>query len=159
MPVPNYVRYDTKLPLDSTDIIAVICFCCIEFTKKLHKRNERQGATWITIASQKNFIASLNSSSEVVEGTHGVLTRAHLWKLRKGKTSNPSFHVIKAISEFFGVDPSYFFESGTDVAPIADDQRQELVRQVALRSSGMGTDELQTVLLMFDSIAKLKNRE
>src|SRR5258706_2967861 len=99
------------------------------------------------------------SSSEVVEGTHGVLTRAHLWKLRKGKTSNPSFHVIKAISEFFGVDPSYFFESGTDVAPIADDQRQELVRQVALRSSGMGTDELQTVLLMFDSIAKLKNRE
>jgi transcriptional regulator with XRE-family HTH domain len=48
------------------------------------------------------------TQTEVVEGTNGVLTRVYLWKLRKGHATNPGFHIIKALADFFGVDTNYF---------------------------------------------------
>jgi len=51
------------------------------------------------------------TQAEVVEGTGGILTRVYLWKLRTGKALNPGFHIVRAITDFFGVDPGYFFES------------------------------------------------
>ena len=44
------------------------------------------------------------TQTEVVEGTDGVLTRVYLWKLRTGRATNPGFHIIKAIADFFEVD-------------------------------------------------------
>src|SRR5258706_42082 len=72
---------------------------------------------------KENFAAKLNrlfkekrkpdgtlyTQTEVVENTKGVLTRVYLWKLRTGRASNPGLQVIRALAEFFGVDPSYFF--------------------------------------------------
>ena len=51
------------------------------------------------------------TQTEVVIGTDGVLTRVYLWKLRTGRATNPGFHIIKAIADFFGVDVNYFSES------------------------------------------------
>jgi transcriptional regulator with XRE-family HTH domain len=51
------------------------------------------------------------SQTEVIEGTNGLLTRVYLWKLRTGRATNPGFHIIKAIADFFGVDTNYFSES------------------------------------------------
>ena len=48
------------------------------------------------------------TQTEVVEGTDGVLTRVYLWKLRKGHATNPGFHIIKALADFFHVDTNYF---------------------------------------------------
>lgn len=48
------------------------------------------------------------TQTEVVEGTNGVLTRVYLWKLRKGHATNPGFHIIKALADFFHVDTNYF---------------------------------------------------
>jgi transcriptional regulator with XRE-family HTH domain len=48
------------------------------------------------------------TQAEVVAGTRGVLTRVYLWKLRTGRAANPSFHVIQALADFFGVDANYF---------------------------------------------------
>ena len=48
------------------------------------------------------------TQSEVVEGTNGVLTRVYLWKLRTGRATNPGFHIIKALADFFHVDTNYF---------------------------------------------------
>ena len=48
------------------------------------------------------------TQTEVVEGTNGVLTRVYLWKLRKGHATNPGFHIIKALADFFRVDTNYF---------------------------------------------------
>ena len=51
------------------------------------------------------------TQTEVVEGTDGALTRVYLWKLRTGRATNPGFHIIKAIADFFRVDTNYFSES------------------------------------------------
>jgi len=51
------------------------------------------------------------TQTEVVEGTNGVLTRVYLWKLRTGRATNPGFHIIKALADFFQVDTNYFSEN------------------------------------------------
>ena len=51
------------------------------------------------------------TQTEVIEGTHGVLTRVYLWKLRTGRATNPGFQIIQAIADFFGVDTNYFSEN------------------------------------------------
>ena len=51
------------------------------------------------------------TQTEVVEGTNGVLTRVYLWKLRTGRATNPGFHIIKSLADFFHVDTNYFSES------------------------------------------------
>jgi len=122
----------------------------------------------------ENFSAKLNrlfeesrkpdgsqySQAEVVEKTKGALTRVYLWKLRKGSASNPGFHVIQALADFFGVDPSYFFESDE----LNTEQIQwsltndALVDQIALRSSELDDEGKQAVLDMIESIAKSKDK-
>ncbi len=56
------------------------------------------------------------TQTEVVEGTHGVLTRVYLWKLRTGRATNPGFQIIKALADFFQVDTNYFTRSEADAA-------------------------------------------
>ncbi len=101
-----------------------------------------------------------HTQTEVVEATKGVLTRVYLWKLRKGQATNPGFHVIQALAEFFGVDPSYFFESEEIKAALAreNQERDRMIDQIALRSSKLDEDEKQTVLIMIESILKSKKR-
>src|SRR5450759_2612334 len=89
------------------------------------------------------------SQSEVIEGIKGVLTRVYLWKLRTGRATNPGFQIIKAIADFFGVAPSYFFESNKmDAELIEKAQENDLVDQIALRSSRLDKDDKQAVLFM-----------
>ena len=94
------------------------------------------------------------SQTEVIEGTKGVLTRVYLWKLRKGRASNPGFHIIKAISDFFGVEPSYFFETleeeiSTSVSSKPDD---EMVKKIMLRSNELDGAGRKAILDMIDYI-------
>jgi len=56
------------------------------------------------------------TQTEVVEGTNGILTRVYLWKLRTGRATNPGFHIIKALADFFGVDTNYFSEDEESAA-------------------------------------------
>jgi len=56
------------------------------------------------------------TQTEVVEGTNGVLTRVYLWKLRTGRATNPGFHIIKALADFFRVDTNYFSENEESAA-------------------------------------------
>ena len=100
------------------------------------------------------------SQTEVIEGTKGVLTRVYLWKLRTGRASNPGFHIIKAIADFFGVDPSYFFEGNAmEAGFIQEAQENDLVDRIALRSSKLDKDDKQAVLYMIESILKSKGMD
>jgi transcriptional regulator with XRE-family HTH domain len=56
------------------------------------------------------------TQAEVVEGTHSALTRVYLWKLRTGRATNPGFHIIQALADFFGVDTGYFTQSDESVS-------------------------------------------
>ena len=42
------------------------------------------------------------------------ISRAYLSRLRHGKATNPSFTVIQALAEVFGVSPAYFFGEEKD---------------------------------------------
>src|SRR5689334_2120708 len=101
-------------------------------------------------AKKENFAVRLNnlfeekrkpdgsqySQNEVIDGTNDVLNRVYLWKLRTGRASNPSFQVIQALAEFFGVDPSYFFESDEVRSDFQqNEKRDQLLDLIALRSS------------------------
>jgi transcriptional regulator with XRE-family HTH domain len=95
------------------------------------------------------------SPTEVLDATVGVLTRVHLWKLRTGKTSNPSIKIVQALADFFGVPPSYFLEENEIKTESTQDNQQEEF-QVLLRSFGLDKDERKAVLLMVEAIKKSK---
>jgi transcriptional regulator with XRE-family HTH domain len=96
------------------------------------------------------------TQTEVVENTKGVLTRVYLWKLLTGRASNPGFRVIQVLSQFFGVDPNYFFDSDEMKAALAIDnqERDVFLDQIALRSPELDDDAKQAVLHMIESILK-----
>lgn len=52
---------------------------------------------------------------EVAEGTGGSISPTYLMNLRDGKFSNPSMSKVKALSRFFSVPITYFYdEDGAD---------------------------------------------
>lgn len=127
------------------------------------------------VAKKDNLAAKLNrlfdekrkpdgtqyTQTEVVEGSKGMLNRVYLWKLRTGRATNPGFHVLQALAAFFGVGPSYFFAGDEIKAESAREgqKRDELVDQIALRSSVLDDNGKQAVLYMIESIAKSKKRK
>src|SRR5687768_11538773 len=96
------------------------------------------------------------SQKEVLESAP-VLTRVYLWRLRNGKVLRPSYAVVKALADFFGVDPGYFFENNQMKVTFVEDGRQkDLSQQIALRSAGLDQDGQKAVLLMIEAIKKSK---
>ena len=96
---------------------------------------------------------------EIEEGTGRAVTSTYVWKLRTGKASNPGFRVLKALSEFFQVPVSYFFED--DVSPdylqemkLASQLRKQGVAQIALRASDLDARGQQAVLEMIEYVRK-----
>ena len=100
------------------------------------------------------------TQSEVVEGTGGVLTRVYLWKLRTGRASNPGFHIIKAIADFFGVDPNYFFEGEeTAIDKEKTKPREKYVEEIQTRAYQMDEKARKAVLDMMDFILTTQKSE
>ena len=97
------------------------------------------------------------TQTEVIEGTKGVLTRVYLWKLRTGRASNPGYQIIKAIADFFGVNPSYFFVEGDQVAT-QPQEPPDTVDQIAFRAGELDEEGKQTVLNMIDYILEQRKR-
>jgi transcriptional regulator with XRE-family HTH domain len=66
---------------------------------------------------------------EVAEGTGGSISPTYLMNLRDGKFSNPSMSKIKALSKFFGVPITYFYdEEGAD--KLRDDLRNDFLKSL-----------------------------
>lgn len=62
-----------------------------------------------------------------------------LWKLRTGKSDNPTKRVLEGLAAFFGVNPAYFFD---DEATEAIEGQVELLAM--LRDSGVRGAQLRT---------------
>lgn len=65
---------------------------------------------------------------EIERGTSGRVSRSYVWKLRNGRSHNPSLDVIESLAEFFHVPPEFFF--GFDGDP--EDQQSETAMVAAL---------------------------
>lgn len=107
------------------------------------------------------------SYEEVQNGTGKAVTAAYIWRLRTGKATNPGYWVIKALSDFFGVDPNYFFQNEMQAsemvakqarANLADRFQESSVKDIALRASELDEAGRQTLLDMIDYILQKKNK-
>lgn len=100
--------------------------------------------------------------AEAIEAAGGpTISATYLWQLRNGKRDNPTMRHLEALSAFFGVPPTYFFD---DAAAAAIDSELQLlaslrdasVRQLALRASGLSKDSLGALADMVDRVRKLE---
>lgn len=105
------------------------------------------------------------SYEEVQNGTGKAVTAAYIWRLRTGKATNPGYWVIKALSDFFGVDPNYFFqdeEQAREMAAkqantnLADRFQDSSVKDIALRASELDEAGRRAILGMIDYILQNK---
>lgn len=100
------------------------------------------------------------TQTEVVEGTNGVLTRVYLWKLRKGHATNPGFHIIKALADFFHVDTNYFSqdeESAEEKEKTKPTGRY--FEEIQTRAAKMDDKAQKVILDMMDYILSIQKRE
>ena len=100
------------------------------------------------------------TQTEVVEGTNGVLTRVYLWKLRTGRATNPGFHIIKALADFFGMDTNYFSQ---DEESTEDKEKTRptgrYFEAILARAAKMDDKAQKAILDMMDFILCLQKSE
>ena len=91
-----------------------------------------------------------------------VLSSVYIWQLRKGERTNPGYRRLAALADFFGVATSYFSDD-TAEQERTDDQLQLLavlrdqgVRQLALRASGLSAPTLTAILGLVENARQLE---
>jgi len=79
-----------------------------------------------------------------------TISASYIWQLRTGVKDNPTMKHLEALARFFGVPPAYFFndESSERIAAELSTlaaMRDNQVRSVALRASGLSPETLRTI--------------
>lgn len=98
----------------------------------------------ITKANGEEF-----TPEEVEVATEKAITSSYIYRLRTGKSSNPTIDKVQALAEFFGIDPSYFF-ADEETEPATDPER--LVASVALRARNMDLKTLEDMLAIIRTL-------
>jgi transcriptional regulator with XRE-family HTH domain len=96
---------------------------------------------------------------EVEEGTNKAITGAYVWKLRTGRAKNPSYKVLKVLSDFFQVPVSFFFEEEVSEEYLQDlklatQLREAGVQHIALRTGDLDEAGKRAVLEMIEYVRK-----
>lgn len=100
-------------------------------------------------------------ASAIRAGGGPTISATYLWQLRKGLRDNPTLKHLEALSSFFGVPASYFFDD--DAAASIDAQlsvlaslRDASVRHISVRASGLSPESLETIADMIERVRKLE---
>ncbi len=90
---------------------------------------------------------------DIERGTGGQVSRSYVWKLRNGKSQNPSLDVIEALAAFFHVPPEFFFgavgegdESQREAALVAALLHDPAARRLAEAARGLTPTAVRIVL-------------
>lgn len=92
--------------------------------------------------------------AKAIEDAGGpTISATYLWQLRKGLRDNPTKKHLEALSAFFGVPPSYFFDEEAAAAVDAELElltalRDPKVRELASRAAGLSPETLDTLIDM-----------
>lgn len=111
-------------------------------------------------ADKLNHLFASRTRPDGTEYTHEEVHQAtgitvgYISKLRTGKTENPGYKVIRALSTFFQVSPSYFFDE--DAIPDAQPDQDHYLETIALRASELSEEGKRALLGMLDHISKLE---
>lgn len=89
-------------------------------------------------------------ASGVREAGGPTISGSYVWQLRTGQRDNPTMKHLQALAGFFGVAPSYFFDEESSQRIAAElkllaSMRDNNVRTVALRASGLSPETLKTI--------------
>ena len=89
-----------------------------------------------------------------------VLSAVYIWQLRKGERTNPGYAKLKALADFFGVPTAYFsaetVEQNDEQLRLLAALRDQGVRQVALRASGLSATTLAAILGVVENARQLE---
>ncbi|WP_459974739.1 XRE family transcriptional regulator [Mycobacterium sp. MUNTM1] len=106
-------------------------------------------------------LSNAAAAAAITEKTGVSISPAYLWQLRNGIKDNPTVAHLRAIAEFFGLPASYLIDDDPD--PNIDAQlnllqalRDNGVRDLALRASGLTPQALNSLAAMIDHVRKLE---
>lgn len=92
-----------------------------------------------------------------------VVSSTSLWKVRTGKTKNPSQRLLQALSQAFQVPVSFFFDENVSPESIksyqAQFQSEKMVEQIALRSAELDDEGKQAILDMINVVRKAQKAD
>ena len=96
------------------------------------------------------------------EAGDDVISGTYIWQLRTGRRDNPTYKHLIALSSFFGVSPTFFFDEsqtqrGAVTADVAFALRDDAVRTIALRSAGLSEHSLKAINDMITSARALES--
>jgi len=99
-----------------------------------------------------------HSYREIEELAGGATSSTTIWKLRTGRTRNPSLKTLQALGTAFQVPVAFFFDEDVapeDVSKYRHQYRSEqMVEQIALRSYDLDDEGKQAVLNMINWVRK-----
>ncbi|RFD24983.1 XRE family transcriptional regulator [Mycobacterium uberis] len=129
--------------------------CASELSVKLNKLFE------IMRNPSEPPLSNAAAAEAITQKTGVSISPAYMWQLRAGVKNNPTVQHLRAIAEFFGVSPSYLIDPGVD--PQIDAQlnlpqalRDSGVRDLAMRSSGLTPEVLNSVAVILDRVRELE---
>jgi transcriptional regulator with XRE-family HTH domain len=100
------------------------------------------------------------SYREIEELAGGAITSTSIWKLRTGRTQNPSLKTLQALGTAFQVPVSYFFveEVTEDDIPAHLQQYhdEKMVEQIALRAKDLDDNGKQAILDMINYVRRVQ---
>lgn len=100
---------------------------------------------------------------EIERGTQGRVSRSYVWKLRNGRSHNPSLEVIESLAEFFHVPPEFFFsldndseDAQRDAALVAALLHDPAARRLAEAARGMTPTAVRIVLGLIGALRPIE---
>jgi transcriptional regulator with XRE-family HTH domain len=94
------------------------------------------------------------SPEEIQVATNKSITASYIYRLRAGKSGNPTVDKVKALADFFGVSPSYFFEEEA-TEPTPDPKR--IITQIDRRVPRPDTAVLEELVTMMKAIREAED--
>ncbi|WP_237522665.1 helix-turn-helix domain-containing protein [Streptomyces sp. SID1328] len=101
--------------------------------------------------------------AQQLEQRHGQkISSVYLWKLRTGRNDNPTKRVLEALSKFFGVPASYFFDDEEAAEVTRELEQLRMLRdagveRVAHRLSGLSPESMRGLLSHIDRVRAAEN--
>jgi transcriptional regulator with XRE-family HTH domain len=115
-----------------------------------------------TIHPREGGEYSFEDVAEAIRARGGpTISATYIWQLRKGLRDNPTKRHLEALAGFFGVPPAYFFDDEATARIDAELKllaalRDNSVRQIALRASGLSPKSLDAIADMVDRVRELE---
>lgn len=133
-----------------------------EERKMSGKLAERIDCLFRNHPSPRNREYTYREVASTVSAQNGdKLSPSYVWQLRTGVKENPSMRHIEALARFFGVSPSYFFDSELTELPESElrllaTSKNGLLRPIAVSMLGLSEESLCTIRQLASRLRQLE---